>query len=217
MQEIHQAIALNRDGAAYFAIGDTPSALTSFREAITVLSIANIPDFEGVPSTSFAGCLTRVAGHPSAADDSGSSQAFYVWKDALVFTLGSGQFTASKMALLCAVIEFNLALLYHLKSLEGKDTGTSAINLYDVCLKQAEQATDCDDACSLLLAVLNNKAHLLGQQPGKELETERLLAGVVRTSDWCFIDELGLFHPWEIQELHLNAMLFGRVKCAVAA
>ena len=222
MNFVQKAAKSNREGAVLLAKGDWNAAFNFFRGALKILSVgaaslgnAHNTTEEPVTVTNPLRSLSqssRIQVQPKDAEP------YFAYKEAIVFS-DCAEVSNSNIALFLAVIEFNMALSFHLHSIQiGKKSPmvTKALDLYDYCLEHVKYAMECDGAVNILVATLTNKAALLAQETSQHKEVKATVDALVDAITYCH-HHPGVFTAKEVEEFQLNLLIFRDLKFAAAA
>jgi len=231
---LQKAADCNRKGADFCATGNTQKGMQYYRQALNILlNEVMIHDIEnhGVDPPSPAtkeGRLTRRSqdGDPMCLHVH-NPETLFMYETSILFTPKVDErITHSTVALFLAVIEFNMALAFHVRvvtkrGVDGikktKHLTNMAVALYDCCGQHVGHALQCSEASTVLVAALKNKAQLMNQE---------LVVGIQEMKG--LLDTLGgalvhcrqtpsIFSNEELEEFVLNVMVFPQLKFAAAA
>ena len=161
--------------------------------------------------------LSRLPPVLSAGTESTDTSTYFVSKEAILFN-ADVEMTTTNLALCLSVVEFNLALTFHLRCLQGGSPKalSRALSLYGSCLLHLGHAVECKDASAVLVAALNNKGQLVEQELGNVQQARRWLQALLDAVTLCHGNP-GILTASEIDEIMLNILTFRDLRVAAAA
>lgn len=225
MEFVKEAAHVNLQGAAYCASGDTQNGFESFRSALRILSegASNLPETRSTQSATDAssGILQRLSINPndSRPPTASGNCRYHIHQEPMLFN-PPAEVNNGTIALLLSVIEFNMALTFHLQSLrEGRNKSlnvTKALKLYSFCLQHVKHSMGYSEASNILVATLNNQAQLLREEKCEHEEADLTVDALKDAVAYCSQNP-GVFSCKEVEEFQLNVFIFMEIKFAAAA
>ena len=143
---------------------------------------------------------------------------YFVYEQAIVFE-PPAEVKNAIVALFLAVIEFNMALTFHLQGLQLGTRSwavTKALTLYDFSLEHIKHSMDYSEASNVLVAALSNKAQLLSQEMMMHEQVTLTVAALSDAVAYCHRFP-GIFAAKDVEEFQLNLLIFNDLKFAQAA
>jgi hypothetical protein len=222
---IHAAVQLNQEGANEFVRGNLTLALDSFRHALQTMirfePQADIQDTNDVTRVNSSGLAAMGITHVPMRSGSHANQMGEPFTYLKPFVFNSTLIPQDQdgIAVFSAVVVFNMAIVFHQKSLlESDPFVTKALHLYESSVDLFSKISSRYDLSGTIALALNNKASLHfagGDYESSDLELERLQSVMAR-AEYSMSTE-AILQGSDFQGILMNLLMLRPPRIAQAA
>ena len=222
---LHAAVHLNQVGANEFVRGNLTVALDSFRHALqTMLSFVPRADYrETMDFThvdSFGLAAMGISFVPSqSANRANKFGEPFTYLQPFVFNANLMPQDQDGIAVFSAVVVFNMAIVYHMKSLIDNDLfRTKALHLYESSVDLFSKISSRYDLSATIAVALNNKASLYFARDEYESSDRELgrLQSIMERAEYS-ISTAAILRGSDFQGILLNMLTLRPPRVAHAA